>query len=280
MNEYLGLNISKLEDIFQFFEAVYARTLSENPSFSLRAWAKHLKLSNSMSLSRILRKKILPSPKLLEAVMNQARLGKKEKQFVRLLLVLESSTSEEQRLVIKSVIQEFKVSEFLEEGKITGFEQVSDWYCLVILEMTFLKDFSFDPIKLSAMLGGKVSPEQIKYGIEKLLRFGLLEKDIEGRLVKSHKGHLWIQGPNAASAIRNYHEQVLEVAKAAVREKSIDERYLSSINLTIRLEDRATLIKWIDQLRKKAAHLSINTVGKGEETVQLNCQLLKFGTGT
>jgi uncharacterized protein (TIGR02147 family) len=95
-----------------------------------------------------------------------------------------------------------------------NFELLSKWYNLAILELTYCKDFKSNTRWMAQRLN--ISPEEVKISVAQLLKAGLLVKTVDGKLKKS-KAKIEFSTPRSESAIRNFHESMIERARIALQ---------------------------------------------------------------
>ncbi len=230
----------------------------QNPSFSLRSFARWLGLSPAQTSQLISGKR----PMTLASV---------EKIAARLSL-----SPVEKRKLISSILPNSKPSRsagpalavrekrILEEDR---FRLIGDWYHLAILSLTKVRGAKADPRWIAARLGIRV--EDANIAVQRLVRVGLLETSPKFRQI----GEPFLVVSNVPSdAIRRYHKQVLMLAAEKVESVSLEFRQLQSISIPMKTSAVARLKPLIDEFLDEAAELA--TSESAEEIYNLNVQLV------
>lgn len=214
------------------------RRRSVNPSYSLRSFARTLGIN----------------PGFLSSVLN----GKRSLSApMALTLAQKLGWSESAALKVESVT-------------LNQFRVISDWYHLAILELTFLKDFKPDPAWIGSKIG--IPAEEARSAIERLLALGLLERS--GKTYKKSARHIGTVGDVPSQAVRNFHLQMIEKAKASIQEQSIDERHIAGTTFSISRTDVITVKREIEKFRNRLRKILDHSAG--EEVYQLEIQFFNL----
>ena len=152
------------------------------------------------------------------------------------------------------------------------YDYLSNWYYVAIHEMVNLKDFQEDPEWIQGRLKNKVSKPQVKKALEQLLRMKLLKRDEMGRLQQIFP-QLEYQKEVVSLAIQNFHQQMIDLAKASITEDERNEREPSGLTLCIRKSDYPMIKSKIEDLRKELNEKLSCQPKEGEEVLQINIQL-------
>ncbi len=132
----------------------------KHPSFSLRAFARHLKISPTALSEGLNGKRSIPL-EVLKSISQK----------------LELSTLETANVFASHDIQ----FEYLDESE---FEKISDWEFFAILNMTRLEDFQSNPTWIAQRLG--ISTERAEYVFETLKNLKLVHEE-DGRWKRINK---------------------------------------------------------------------------------------------
>lgn len=182
---------------------------SRSESYSQRALAKRLGLSSG-ALSEILAGKRKISAKLAKRLADRLELGPAERK----------------RLGIGESLP--REPEFLLSAD--TFQLISDWWHFAILNLTLVEGFRSNTAWIAARLGlpfGKT-----KEAIERLIRLGLLKKDRNGRLTRTHKA-LRTSDHVRDLAVRKAHRSDLMLIERSLENVPIQLRDLSSVTFTL-----------------------------------------------
>lgn len=210
----------------EFLATELKNRTSRNPRYSLRAFAHALKLSPG-ELSEILRGKRKITVKAALKIAQALGLNPQESQTL-ISLVRAAEANELANPALDSV-------DTLRSRQLTAdlFHLVSDWYCFSILNLADTYGFSFEPRRIARRLG--ISENEARIALERLERVGLIE-----RIRKDGRELLqvtpdYVLSPNGipSEAVRNFHRQILEKARIALDEQSVEEREISGISFAI-----------------------------------------------
>lgn len=102
-----------------------------------------------------------------------------------------------------------------------------------------------------------------------MLHQGLLKRNKEGKLVTS-SGLLHTTNDVASEAIKQYHEQMLENAKSALRKVSVEEREFTAEMMTIDKNKLPEIKEFIREF--KAKFVRVFEEQKGSEAYQFQVQ--------
>lgn len=242
--------------------AEYARRREKNPQYSLRAFARSLKMKSG-PLSEILNRKRKLSPKLGARLVD--RLGLSPQEAERFLGRLRPGGAQ----LVTDEVQRYQ------QLSADTFFVISDWYHYSLLSLMETKGFQSDPKWIAARLG--ISVMEANAAIERMLRIGLLQK-VRGRLSATGNFAFASQRGIPSSALRKFHRQVLERALRQLDEAPLELRDVSSITLAIDVRRIAEASQAIKKFRYEMAELLEQ--GSRTEVYHLNIQLVPVsGTG-
>ncbi len=150
---------------------------------------------------------------------------------------------------------------------------LSHWLYPVLREMVSLPEFREDPYWISRRLVGAASVNEVSQGLRFLIDAGFVVRNGD-RLVPSDN-MVFSSDELRSLAIRNYHRQMLELAKHAIDTLDISEREFGA--LTVMLPEVAVpaLKERIKQFRRDIHSWAVHTVTEAdpESVVQINVQM-------
>lgn len=209
----------------EFLATELKNRTQRNPRYSLRAFAHALKLSPG-ELSEILRGRRRLTAKT--AVKISKALGLNPLEIQTLLTLVRTAESQEAAGMGDSADQ-------LKARQLTAdlFHLVSDWYCFSILNLADTRGFSFEPKRIARRLG--ISENESRIALERLERVGLIERIRQDGRELLQVTPDYVLSPNGipSEAVRNFHRQILEKARVALDEQSVDEREISGVSFAI-----------------------------------------------
>ncbi len=248
------MEILKHRDYRIYLRNELERRVSSNPRYSLRAFARDLKMSPQM-LSFVLNKKKSISPEAGVDVANRLNLDPEESSHFLDLVMLTHSNSAQVKKLIEFRIQQ-RVAAQNSEFKtldIEAFKAIADWHHYAILELSLTKGFKSDPKWIAARLG--ISPFEVTQAIDRLERLELLEKDKAGKIRKTEV-NITASYSVPSAALRKLAKGLLEKAIDSLETQSIEERDVTNITMAIDpllLPEAKKMIA--DFRRKLCAHL-------------------------
>lgn len=181
----------------------------KNASYSIRAFARDLKVSNT-ALADFLSGKRHLSRKNLEKIIESLKFSPLQRETF-----LEENKAKRN--------QEDRERQRLEEDQ---FRSISDWQSYAILSLARIKNAKSDEEWIAARLG--INRNEAKQAVERLERLGLISTD-KGRLVRKQTKLLTTTQDVPSSAIRKFHRDNLQFAINALETVPVELRDISSI---------------------------------------------------
>jgi uncharacterized protein (TIGR02147 family) len=218
----------------------WAARKCRNPAYSMRSYARDLKVSVSF-LSRLLSgNKSLSTDRANDLARNLGWETNKRLAFVTLVR-LESAKSQVLRNELTQEVDQLFAVDSFQPLEVDLFKLISEWHYSSILELVDTESFESSPRWIAMRLG--IGEVEAALAIDRLQRLGLLSEK-NGVLVKSNAA--LSTGDVPSSAIRKFHTQMLKKAETAIEAQTIDERDFSGVTLAIdvsKLNDAKELVK-------------------------------------
>ena len=215
-----------MESCGEWLRQEYLSRRERNSSYSIRAFARDLELSQPF-LSQIISGKRKLASDRAERISAKLGLRAQERRLFVNLARLETAKIPEAKTALRAEVARLKpgASRFSELTQME-FEAVADWVCFAILELTAVKGFRADAKWLSRRLG---IPESTAHDtLERVKRVGLLiEKS--GRWVKAKNDYIF--AGISSRAIRRHHHQSLDLAHQALEQQKLDEREFFTVTI-------------------------------------------------
>lgn len=181
-------------------ESEFKKRKKNNPSYSLRAFARDLGTSH-VRLSSIFAGDINVSREFIEKLLPNLSLGPFTTK--RLLSFFPSKKKQAQKETVS-----------FEELKTSRDQMPDEWFYDVICTMPALKDFRSDPDWIAKRLG--VSKQNAEDAIEYLIKTGKLEYKDSGKLSTLSRGGAYHPGQIPVAALRKLKHQHIRIADNAV----------------------------------------------------------------
>lgn len=202
---------------------------TRNNSYSLRAFARDIGVK-APKLSEILRGKCGLSEKSAQMIADNLKLSAKEKELFINLVNVRHARSQLVKNAAKEKLNQNNLYSSFSELSLESFKIISDWYHFAILELTEVSDFNSEVTWVAKRLD--ISTEMTENAIERLIDFGLLERNSDGLLVQTHKS---LSTPSGvpSSEIKKHHRQILAKAEDSLIQDPIATRDFSAITFAI-----------------------------------------------
>ncbi len=243
-----------------------------NPSYSLRSFAKDLELSPSR-LCEIMNKKTGTSIKTGVKICNKLFSADFDKKLFLLSIQSLHSRSKLQKIKAKESLDElvkFKKLKVLTKDEI---KIVSDWHYFAILELleTNLKISTIEDVSLHLDLSTKVAEQSM----ERLSKYGFVKK--AGSFYKPIDSNTTTSNDIPSKALKNHQEQILEKSRKALYEQPVNEREMASVTLAFDSSRVVEAKEIIRNCRKQLVQLADKSSYKDSVYV-FNTQFFKLNT--
>jgi uncharacterized protein (TIGR02147 family) len=242
--------------------------LSDNPKYSLRAFARDLHLQASQ-LSRVLNGKQHLSSQLAKLVAQRAFRNSKRRQYFEALVEWQTARKPESKEMayssLKKLQQSTRPEAQLSFDRLALFE---DWRHLLALELISVESISTER-QMASQIG--VGESQAKLILERLSRLGFIEQT-KGRWALKSTKPLWSPTDIPNIHLRRLHSQLLDQAKDALEKQSVEQRQVLAKTFHTSRESldkiRQLSLQFFDQISAILAEDN-----KPELVYQLNLQL-------
>ncbi len=238
-----SMTIKKL-DIFQFKSAgaflteTYRLSKIQKKKVTLKQWAKNCGFKSPRALGMVFTGERLPSLNVVNSVSKILKFNHREHSYF--VLLSERDRKQKQKkstfeIDMQLTEMQTKVNVVPVNCTLTG-QIVGDWYHLVIRQLAGKNGIQNDPAKISKLLKGKVTATEIRFGIDRMLKAGLLKIDAQGVLRITDDG-LNFQSDVPSTAIQLHHLQMLDRAKESIKEVDVAQREFNSLTISMASQD-------------------------------------------
>ena len=252
-----------------FLKDELAARISSNSRYSLRSFAKQMNIPAS-TLSELLSRKKQMTMGLVAKIADGLKMSEHEAAYLRLLVQLETESDEIRKEELQKRAAQYSSVSQAKSLNLEMFRVIADWYCIVILESLELSNLSEK--QLVKQLG--ISRFEYKMAIERLEKLELIQKNSLGQYEKT-KSDLLAESQIPNSALRKFHQQMLQKAILAVEEQTPKEKVIGSETLTISKSQVKEASKIIEECFQKISLLSKKTRSK-EAVYHLGIQFFKI----
>lgn len=230
---------------------------SINPAYSLRAFARDLGLDAS-SLSKIL--KGVRGPTIRDSIHIADKLNLSSQERTYFLESIYKTKTQLDNIKISPIDERYMLNE-------SHYKVIAEWEHFVVETLFELDDFSPTLGEISRSLG--ITMERAEEVLSNLKECGLI---IEGRNGQLSKAYQKIRTPEdvASQALRESHQETLELGKQKLDEIEVDLRDFSSMTVAMDMEKLPEAKSIIREFRQKMMALLKN--GNKTEVYQLAIQ--------
>jgi uncharacterized protein (TIGR02147 family) len=228
----MELNIFEFTNFRDYLKAYYEFAKGQVENFSYRYFGLKAGFSSPNLLLRIIKGERNLSKDFIPKFAEAMGLSKKEQQYFDALVSFNQAKTPEAKRYYLELIHNLKKGSISTQISDDQYEYVSRWYYPVIREMVTLPDFSEDIKWLKFKLGNRLTCTEITEAIETLTRLGLLKRDEAGRLVQS-EAHVKTSAEIADTGSYVFHQQMLSLAKDALKMVEAENREFSGVTMTI-----------------------------------------------
>lgn len=195
--------------------------MTRNPGYSLRAFARDLKI-HPARLSSILSGKKGLSRISASQVASRLGLSKVEtEEFLDLVDSLHSRSKLAKSQAVERMKERYSVAPDAFRLTMDAFQFISDWYHLAIVEILKLEGSQHEPKWIARKL--EITEFQVEQALDRLVRLEVLEKNVDGKylIVKD-----FVLSPDGipSDAIKKAHEQILKKAMDALYLQPVQDR--------------------------------------------------------
>jgi len=190
-----------------FLREVLAEKVKKNPSYSLRALAKQLKVPSSQ-LSETLNGKANFSVATARRIAHELELSTEEAEYFSLSVQVETEKSNAIREQLIDRLNRFRPdTRPINDLSVDVFKQIADWHHAAILELVNVEGVHLTKTTISKRLG--ISELDAQVALDRLERLELLVKDTKGKWSKP-KDDLQFISKEKSTAMRAHYRQILE----------------------------------------------------------------------
>lgn len=265
------LDVRQFTDYRTFLLAYTQGMKDSRTSWSYGGWAKSLGLKTTSSITKIINGEREPGPQITEKLIRHFKFNSTQAQYFRDLVKLQKIKHDPRLsvLLMEKMGKEHSnpLTRIMDEK---SFLVISNWYYLALREFCRMRNFKEDPEWIADEFLFKVTAREVNSAIKTMLALGLLKRNAK-RDLSLAEGRLDTQNDIANEAIKRYHEQMLENAKAALRKVPVLEREFTSTTFVM---SSANMDKAKDLIRDfKMKFEKLLEEDYGDQVYQLQVQL-------
>ncbi|MEK6705048.1 MAG: TIGR02147 family protein [Bdellovibrionota bacterium] len=256
-------------EIKKLMVSEWTKSRSNNPSYSLRALARKLRLPPS-AVSEIIKRNRRITAKMAEKILRGLCVDSQTAQG----LIVECAKPIKKKTKMRPGSITDSVGPNFAQLTLDQFHVISDWYCTAILALAETEGFKSDINWIAGRFG--VATKHIECAIERLLRLGLLEKTASGKIL-SKQAQFTTPSDIADPSIRKSHFENLELARRSLEVDPVEARDFSIMTIAADPELLPEAKKRIKAFRREL--MQFLESGKKREVFRLSIQLFGLSRG-
>jgi len=241
------------------YRLLLARFLEEkkrlNPSYSLRAFARNLRISPASLSQMISGKRPVTKKSVLRIAHSPCVSAEVREALLEGLKVSEKQKEAGNRIASQTL-------------ELETFRVIANWYHFAILSMTRLSQNRSDPGWVSEKLG--ITLAQAKSAVDRLKNLRLLR--IKGGKMEQTSSRLTTRDDVPDEAIRLFHHQILDKASMSLDCDPVDQREFSCEILAIDPSRLGMLKEEIRKFKLALNQLTQDSADKKERVYSLSIQ--------
>lgn len=255
MSDY---SFENFKDFFEYNLKKHNRDAEGTKLFTLLEFSKKLGYNSPSLISMIANGKRLPSNDILEMLFDEWRIDSHQREVIRVRLDIEKKTLKNKpTLNLVEKLQKLDRKSKFKPIDLDTFNAIKEWHNIVIQMMVSTPGFTEDYTLISHQLKRKVTPAQVRKGIETLVKVGLLKRNSKTQELESRTADSSSETTHdiPSEAIREHHRGMINRALESIEEQSIDERHLNSLTLKFNQETmpeaKAAILAFVKSFNEK-----------------------------
>ena len=259
------INIFAYDNYRIFLKDYYEFRKSSKHGFSYRQFSMECGFKSPNIMKLIIDGKRNLRDQTLTQVAKCLKLTKDSKKYFQNLIKFNQAKTDVEKSNYWENLKELSHNQNIAFSELTDYEYLSKWYHPVIRELVNSPDYASDPYWIFNKLGGTVNISDITLSLQ------LLAKSED---VKS-KNFLKSSDEISSLVIRNYHQQMLERAKASLQSCPLEYREFGSQTMSVDIEEMKHVKKLIKEFRQSIMEW-LNREDRTTDSshvVQLNLQM-------
>jgi uncharacterized protein (TIGR02147 family) len=241
--------IYEYKSIDKAMQALFAARKQRNPSYSVRAFAKTLRMSHS-SVSSILSGKQNVSPGKMRSIGDLLGLSSDEQSYLVALAEWSGAKTDADRKAAKLKLAAFGLDSPIYQVTKDQTDVYGSWEALAIVEALKLTDSKRSVQWLSAAIERPVKFVESICDVLVKLNFIVEHEDETYSVLREHssseQGHVKLP----PKPVRQFHSSVLQAAMVAIDDQPLDERDFSAVIYAASADSTPAVKRAIKEFRR------------------------------
>lgn len=249
----MDLTVYSFRDSVDYLNWVYLTRKRKNASFSLRSWARSLRINHAATLSAILRRKQKLNPALCKRLVKNLALSEEEAEYFQLVTLYSYEKDGETKDWLRSRVIE-KAPDNYPTIAVETLKVIADWKKILLLE--YLSSSKFNPRTdiLKTKFGDILSRREIESSIDTFEKLGLVKRTADGKVHKTTR-KFTTPADIPSTELRNLQKNFFSLAIQAMDVCPIPEREMSTALVVTSKKKITEAKKRLRKLRRELADL-------------------------
>lgn len=260
-----------MNDASRILSEIYAERRASNARYSLRAYARDLRLS-AQQLSNVMKGRRGLGLPVARRIAEDLLLTSHQREIFLESLRARFAISKNQRVLAQGRLRELHEEQGSRSLELDLFKTIAHWHHLALVELIKISKGSTGTVKtFSRRLG--ISENEVTLSLGRLERLELITRTARGW--KVNQASLVSDRGVPSPAVTRFHRQFLERSIEALAFQGGHERYGSSSLVPIRVKDVERAKKLIQKFRSDFSK-ELADAGEGEEVYGLSVQFFRL----
>jgi|WetSurMetagenome_2_1015567.scaffolds.fasta_scaffold00317_6 uncharacterized protein (TIGR02147 family) len=258
-------------DYRHYLADLYSTLKTEDPSFSLRAFAKAAGSTSPNFFQLIRDRKLNIGPANIVALSRSLDLSKKEEEYFETIAAFDHAKTHEEKdrhFHRMLVSREYRSIKQLEKEQYVYF---SHWYIPVIRELVTCPGFTGVPGWIAERIIPPISESKIRKGIALLESLGMIKQE-GGKWVPKVTSAISTPSEVISLAVVKYHKDVIALARESIERFGMNERDLRSVTIGVSMGGFDEIKKRMEAFWKELMAFA-ETQKNVEQVLQVNMQV-------
>ncbi|MBD3419091.1 MAG: TIGR02147 family protein [Chitinivibrionales bacterium] len=244
------ISIFDFSDPMEYLNAVIEEKRRQSNGCTLRSISNKLGYKSSASLSLILRGKMRISERTKKNLITYLKLNKAEAEYFLLLVCSgQAENPLEKQALLASVHEKQSASpRAVHSGQ---YSLYSKWYLNALRNVLTYIDVKKNYRQIAGHFSPPLTTEQVKQGLQQLLRLDLIHRDKKGFLRPKDRLISTTKKGNLEKMLRRYHTQSLELGKKAVKKVPDPYKQMSTLTVSLSAGGLHKALDTVGRCRKK-----------------------------
>lgn len=256
-----------------FLDALYHQIKKSGQRYSYIQFSEDLGFSKTNVIHLIIKGKRPLSVKASEKASQALGLTNLDKKYFSTLVKYQNARQGELRESLFKELIALKSKVLSAPESQHQLEFFSEWYHIIIYQMTFMDDFNPDPKDIARNVSPNIRPDQARKSLHLLNTLNLIHFDEERQKYGPTNTRISTGDEIASIAVTRYHQKMIDLAKESITKVTDSERDISSVSISIPHDMIPQLKEEISLFRKRILALADQKRMQCDEVYQMNVQL-------